>query len=240
MSDCNCNKNTNEDLRKWFGKGGAGGTTAGGWDRYGSDGQKLGKCGDAKAGEPYSACLSAEKARKLGKKGIANFVKRKRAAQKKAGDAKKGGEQKKGQKPTYVKTGASESVVEEFGAPIGYLPSPSRKSVNKMKKSGNTSGKYGNYKLAERFELFLEKNVPTDPTKWSYYKSQAKKKFDVYPSAYANAWAAKKYKAAGGKWKTEEAKLEKEKFTKPDQMRVNELVFTNTTRLDGYEVAKFV
>lgn len=86
----------------------------------------------------------------------------------------------------------------------------------------------------------VEKNVPTDPAKWSYYKSQAKKKFDVYPSAYANAWAAKKYKAAGGKWKTEEAKLEKEKFTKPDQMRVNELVFTNTARLDGYEVAKFV
>ena len=37
----------------------------------------------------------------------------------------------------------------------------------------------------------------------SYYKSQAKKKFDVYPSAYANAWAAKKYKAAGGGWKKE-------------------------------------
>ena len=36
----------NEDLRKWFGKGGSGGTTSGGWDRYGSDGQKLGKCGD--------------------------------------------------------------------------------------------------------------------------------------------------------------------------------------------------
>ena len=51
------------------------------------------------------------------------------------------------------------------------------------------------------FELFFEKNVPTNPSKWSYYKSQAKKKFDVYPSAYANAWAAKQYKAAGGGWK---------------------------------------
>jgi len=28
----------------------------------------------------------------------------------------------------------------------------------------------------------MEKNTPTDPGKWSYYKSQAKKKFDVYPS----------------------------------------------------------
>ena len=56
--------------------------------------------------------------------------------------------------------------------------------------------------VAERkLNMFLEKNVPTNPSKWSYYKSQAKKKFDVYPSAYANAWAAKQYKAAGGSWK---------------------------------------
>ena len=53
----------------------------------------------------------------------------------------------------------------------------------------------------EQFNLFMEKNVPTDKSKWSYYKSQAKKKFDVYPSAYANAWAAKQYKAAGGGWR---------------------------------------
>ena len=53
----------------------------------------------------------------------------------------------------------------------------------------------------QKLNLFLEKNVPTDPSKWSYYKAQAKKKFDVYPSAYANGWAAKQYKAAGGGWK---------------------------------------
>ena len=56
---------------------------------------------------------------------------------------------------------------------------------------------------AESVMDITEKNVPTDSSKWSYYKSQAKKKFDVYPSAYANAWAAKKYKAAGGGWKKE-------------------------------------
>ena len=55
--------------------------------------------------------------------------------------------------------------------------------------------------IHEKLELFVEKNVPTNPSKWAYYKAQAKKKFDVYPSAYANAWAAKKYKAAGGSWK---------------------------------------
>ena len=55
--------------------------------------------------------------------------------------------------------------------------------------------------VERQINLFVEKNVPTNPSKWSYYKSQAKKKFDVYPSAYANAWAAKQYKAAGGGWK---------------------------------------
>ena len=38
----------------------------------------------------------------------------------------------------------------------------------------------------EKINMFLEKNVPTN---------------DVYPSAYANACAAKQYKAAGGGWK---------------------------------------
>ena len=52
--------------------------------------------------------------------------------------------------------------------------------------------------------IVAEKNVPTNPSKWQYYVSQAKKKFDVYPSAYANGWASKQYKAAGGGWKTEE------------------------------------
>jgi hypothetical protein len=46
-----------------------------------------------------------------------------------------------------------------------------------------------------------EKNVPTKPALWSKYKAQAKAKFDVYPSAYANGWAAKMYKKAGGGWK---------------------------------------
>ena len=97
---------TNENLRKWFQKGGAGGTTAGGWDRYSSTGKKLGKCGGGKEGEAYAACLSAAKAAKLGKKGIAAFVNRKRRAQKKGGDPKKGGERRKGQKTIKVKTGA--------------------------------------------------------------------------------------------------------------------------------------
>ena len=101
-----CGSITNEDLRKWFGKGGSGGTTKGGWDRYGSDGQKLGKCGGEKEGGAYAACLSAEKAKKLGPKGRATFVNRKRRDQKKAGDSKKGKQKSKCKKPVMSKTGA--------------------------------------------------------------------------------------------------------------------------------------
>ena len=66
------------------------------------------------------------------------------------------------------------------------------------------------HKLLENLSVLVEKNVPTNPSKWSYYKSQAKKKFDVYPSAYANAWAAKQYKAAGGGWRTTKENVEEE------------------------------
>ena len=58
----------------------------------------------------------------------------------------------------------------------------------------------------QQLKMFFEKNVPTNPTKWSYYKSRAKEKFDVYPSAYANAWAVDQYNDAGGGWKKEKKK----------------------------------
>jgi len=54
-------------------------------------------------------------------------------------------------------------------------------------------------------------NKPTKPALWSSAKSQARAKFDVYPSAYANAWAAKKYKSMGGGWKTVSTKKAKRK-----------------------------
>lgn len=47
------------------------------------------------------------------------------------------------------------------------------------------------------------KNVPNNPSLWAQCKAQAKAKFDVYPSAYANGWAAKQYKSKGGTWRKE-------------------------------------
>ena len=61
--------------------------------------------------------------------------------------------------------------------------------------------------------IILEKNEPTNPGLWSKMVSKAKSKFDVYPSAYANGWAAKQYKSAGGSWKS---KTKKESVTIED------------------------
>jgi hypothetical protein len=61
---------------------------------------------------------------------------------------------------------------------------------------------FGKGKISEDMENLEEKNVPTSPEKWAQAKAQAKAKFDVYPSAYANGWAAKKYKSMGGGWKS--------------------------------------
>ncbi len=66
----------------------------------------------------------------------------------------------------------------------------------------STKPKNETMNIEEKLNLFLEKNCPTDPGKWSASKSAAKSKFDVYPSAYANGWAAKNYKSKGGGWKT--------------------------------------
>ena len=57
------------------------------------------------------------------------------------------------------------------------------------------------YEFGKKVETLMEKNCPTDVGKWSASKAAAKKKFDVYPSAYANGWAAKNYKGKGGTWK---------------------------------------
>lgn len=42
---------------------------------------------------------------------------------------------------------------------------------------------------------------PTNPKLYAKVKSEAKKKFDVYPSAYANGWLVKEYKRRGGGYK---------------------------------------
>ena len=45
------------------------------------------------------------------------------------------------------------------------------------------------------------KNVPVNKSLYSRVKSEAKRKFKVYPSAYANAWLVREYKKRGGTYK---------------------------------------
>lgn len=145
-----------EDLRNWFGKGKQGGVGGGGWDRYNTKGERIGKCGDAEDrggdGEGKPKCLSTQKANQLraqgGKQAIANAVKR-----------------KKEQDPVTDRPGTG-------GTP--------KMVSNRIK----------------------EENEPTNPSLWAKAKSLARSKFDVYPSAYANGWAAKWYKERGGGWRT--------------------------------------
>lgn len=335
----------NSGLGKWFNKESAGGGP--GWDRYNTKGERVGKCGDAKEGDSYSACLSKQKAQKLGAKKVGSFVRRKRAAQNKAGRGEKGDVKGKGKKPIFVKTGVTEvkesfdsfTVLNECFIPLTFnaieaknlLPcdliinesgeilnvngielSEGKLNISFTNESGDEineifdpettmgfvdtnesaekddddsfveiyeddnkkvklnkimKGDVKKYKvyvkndkgnvvkvnfgdpnmeikrddparrrnfrarhncdnpgprwkarywacktwstqsvtsmLKEEVEILGEaaKNKAKDPKKWSSCISQAKQKFDVYPSAYANAWAAKCYKSKGGKWK---------------------------------------
>ena len=67
-----------ENLRQWFGKGGKGSASGGGWDRYNTKGEKIGKCGDRKKGEGKPKCLSKAAAAKMTKKEIGAAVRKKR------------------------------------------------------------------------------------------------------------------------------------------------------------------
>jgi hypothetical protein len=50
----------------------------------------------------------------------------------------------------------------------------------------------------------LDSNSPTNPELWARCVAKAKRKFDVYPSAYANSYAAKEYKRMGGGWRSDD------------------------------------
>ena len=45
------------------------------------------------------------------------------------------------------------------------------------------------------------KNVPNNPSLWASCQAWAKANYDVHPSAYSNAGAARRYKQKGGTWR---------------------------------------
>jgi hypothetical protein len=180
----------NEDLDKWF------------KEKWVNIGKKVdGKhppCGTSGEKRGYAKCVPAAKAAGMSKKEKESATQRKRDAQ---NDAGRGGKDSSGQgkKPIYVSTKPKN---EEWSDK--YKSSIDCNNPKGFSQKAHCQGKKKNenMNIEERLNLFLEKNCPTDPGKWSASKSAAKSKFDVYPSAYANGWAAKNYKAKGGGWKT--------------------------------------
>jgi len=77
--------------------------------------------------------------------------------------------------------------------------------------------------LMNEIQNLEEKNKPTQPEKWARAKAAAKSKFAVYPSAYANAWASKKYKAMGGGWRSTKEEVEVIWEEKQDDMSDQEV-----------------
>jgi hypothetical protein len=102
-------------------------------------------------------------------------------------------------------------------------------------------------KVNENMEQLDEKNKPTNPELWSRAIAQAKSKFDVYPSAYANGWASKWYKEHGGGWKTVSEAKEKTEYDYEGDMARGQLqsIISNAQRVhdmleDDTNIAEWV
>ena len=72
---------------------------------------------------------------------------------------------------------------------------------NRMNKEAEIVNEVFNTVVEAAKKKSKKKNVPTNPSLWAECKAWAKRTFDVYPSAYANGAAAKRYKSKGGSWK---------------------------------------
>ena len=185
-----------EDLRKWFGKG-----KEGDWVRVGTDGEIKGECAREK-GEGKPKCMPRSRAHGMDKDDRAKAARRKRREDPVADRKGKGG------KPVMVATEETDKKATKADLYKAYSQG--------MKMTSGTAAHTAHLEKIRKMrkelrmdeETLHEKNVPTKPALWAKYKAQAKAKFDVYPSAYANGWASKMYKKAGGGWKSVSESLE--------------------------------
>lgn len=81
-----------------------------------------------------------------------------------------------------------------------------RKSAVRRKRKAEREQKREGNKPINVPTMKKSRNVPTNMKLYSRVKAEAKRKFDVYPSAYANAWLVREYKKRGGKYRIEKAK----------------------------------
>ena len=78
------------------------------------------------------------------------------------------------------------------------------KVIKGLKKASKTHAQQAKTLSAIKMKKGGSSSIPDNvknPSLYSKAKSKAKSKFDVYPSAYANAYMVKEYKKMGGKYK---------------------------------------
>ena len=76
-----------------------------------------------------------------------------------------------------------------------------RSAVNRKRRAENKQSRQGKKPIMVS-TIKKSKNIPSNPKLYASVKAAAKKKFDVYPSAYANGWLVQEYKRRGGKYKS--------------------------------------
>ncbi len=76
------------------------------------------------------------------------------------------------------------------------MPSRGMGAMQKAKVEGLKRG--GSVKTKKKKSAKKSGSKPSNPSLYARVKAEAKRKFDVYPSAYANAWLVKTYKKRGG------------------------------------------
>lgn len=86
--------------------------------------------------------------------------------------------------------------------------------VETLANLANSLDKKGFYEEANEIDAILvalagSDSVPTNKDLWEKAKAAAKRKYKVWPSAYASAFAAKWYKDKGGGWKKKKKKKKK-------------------------------
>lgn len=79
-------------------------------------------------------------------------------------------------------------------------------AVRRKRKAESTQTRVGKKPINVPTEVEkASRNVPVNSELYARVKAEAKQKFDVYPSAYANAWLVREYKKRGGKYRVEKA-----------------------------------
>ena len=98
-------------------------------------------------------------------------------------------------KTKYMAKGGKTSKYKAKGGAV-------KKKTTKTMAKGGAAKKTSKY-MAKGGKAKSSKKSPTpaNPKLYASVKAAAKKKFKVYPSAYANAWLVREYKKRGGKYK---------------------------------------